>query len=578
MGRIETENKKILRQAMDVFIEVDETKDKPQNLNPSNVLTTYLNNSRVTDAGFCITLMDFANGGFYNDGLAQPIQTNALGTGLKYGYMSSELCRADGTFEHPPSVSFTATNEWDVVSITLVDSKSNTKHEQVYPLYSQGVYTLTFNSFTPNERLHIAKISLGRTWIFDNSNLISFNAILRGANETLDKGEFALEGSELDFTARVGIDGDAYVDLFGGMEEHSEIAWSCGYKEDMSQMRVFYLEGAEYDSVNKTIKIRACDGTIAFLDNEYEGGYITSTYANVREDLYDELKGMITAQGITPVETGTIPTGTGSTETNIFIDKANIREHIAKATLLYKSDDFEFQYRDAGNPEIIASGETALWSINEEDVSEFTTNIEKVVREYDAVLFTSTESAETEVASINEAVAGQTYIVSVSDPVASVTTEGATLLTPYSIKYVATYDGSVSIEGTYIVNSTVPADNPKAVIDTDKKGIAVDLGTLPKINYENGSLTETSMQELLESSNLTYTFKWRGNPHIKPLDRINMARISTNLLVPSELLLPSDSLVPIYGVSMLLLISSVSYEFSQGGLVSEITARKVGIV
>lgn len=568
---------------MDVLVTVEETPDTATSTSATNIMTDYTANAKVTDNGSIVRLMDLCGDGFLNDGSSRPIQASALSGNSKYGYIADELSKSDGTFDNPVVVTISAASNWDYLTLMLCDSQNNYLQKVVEnPTWSGGSTTVTINQFTPNERLHIAKVSLGKAWQFDKESLTSASLQLRGVNTNLEIGDWNLEGSECEFNAYVGADGDRYISIFSRMEKYSEIGFTCGYAEDMSDLRRFYLTEATYDSEDKTLKIKGCDATLAFLDGDYAGKYIPGTYADVRQNHYNAIKQIITDSGITPEESGTVPSGSGSTASNLFFENKSKRNIIAEAVALYRDpDDYCITYRDGGIPELIAGDVETTWTIDEEDVAEFTTEIEMNVKEYDAILLTySVSDVVEELASQTDCVSGQEYILDVEPfySISSVTSDNggtgtASAITPYRIKLVCTHSGNLTVNGKKIIESTTSSDNPKQIVDNTQRGITVDLDELMKFNAGT-SITAAAITNLLQASNLKYKFKWRGNYHIRPYDLVHMKRVSSGNRFPNNDLLPNDLIYPQGGEEMIMRITSVSYDFTGGGLVSEIEARR----
>ena len=213
--KISEANKLTLRPVMDVIVSVDETPDKASGVTSTNIMTTYASNARVIEAGTVVTLMDLCNGGFVNNGNAQPITTETLPDKTKYGYIASSLCDANGEFANPPVVTISADADWDFLTIMLYDSKGEYYQRVIsYPIWSGGSTSVTLDTFTPNERMHIAKVSLGKSWQFDNDSLLEMKVNLRGVNQNVEEGSTELEGSEIELKAYVGADGDKWIDIF----------------------------------------------------------------------------------------------------------------------------------------------------------------------------------------------------------------------------------------------------------------------------------------------------------------------------------------------------------------------------
>ena len=583
--KITEANRLPLRPAMDVIVSVEETPDKATSATATNIMTDYEGNANVIDAGAVVTLMDLCNGGFINNGQARPIQTAPLPSGNKYGFIASEVCGADGTFTNVPVVTVTADEEWDYLSFLLYDSKGNYMQKVVgYPIWSSGTTTVPIETFTPNERLHIAKVSLGKAWQFDNSSLVKMSVQLRGPVQNIEEGSNELEGSEISLTAYVGADGDRYIDIFSRMQKYAGISFAAGYMDDMCDMRKFYLTECEYNSKDKTLTIKGCDATTAFLTKDYPGKYVASTKANVRQHYFDTIKDMIIDCGVIPTESGSVPEGTGSASADLFFGNESRRQIISRACGMYTDpDEFAITYRDGGAPELIAGMVDKTWHIDEEDVADFTTEIEMNVRSYECNIFTySVSNTVEELTRQTDATAGASYILDTSEPYHSIvnvtSTNGgagtATFITPYTLRLDCTASGDLSVNGYFINKKTATADHPRTVIDNTQRGITVELEDRIKI-VSDTDVTVNALQNMLAASNLKYKFKWRGNPHMKTSDLIQMKRVSTGNRFPEEYLYPSEDIYPKGGADVLMRITSISLEFEEGGgLVSEIEARR----
>ena len=583
--KIEDANKLELRPALDVIVSVDETPDRPTGTSATNIMTEYESQANVIKTASVVTLMDLCNGGFLNNGQAQPITTDPLPDGAKYGYIASELCGADGTFTNVPTVTVSADSEWDCITLMLCDSKGEyTPLTVIDPIWSGSSTTIPIGTFTPNERLRIVKASLGKAWQFENHDIIDMTVNLRGVTQNIEDGTNELEGSEIEFTAYVGADGDKWIDIFSRMQKYAAISFTCGYTEDMSDIRNFYLSEVEYNSNDKTLTVKGYDATIAFIDKEFPGKYVSGTYATVRQNYYNTIKQMITDCGITPKESGTVPTGTGSSAANLFFKRESRRELISQACSLYTDpEEFAITYRDGGIPELIAGVVTDEWVIDEDETAEFETEIEMNVNTVEADLFTySVSNVVEEIASQTDAVAGESYIIEASDPFYSITgvtsdnggAGTATAITPYVLKLNCTTSGNLVVNGYKIIEKTTAADNPRTITDPYQRGITANLGERIKV-VSNDAVTVDALTKYLDISNLKYTFTWRGNPHMKTQDIIRMKRFSTGTRLPDSYLYPANNLVPKGGAEITMRITAITLEFSEGGgMISEVEARR----
>jgi len=582
MATIATENLKPIRQALDIIVSADETSEAPSSVTGSNFISGYSANERVTTNGTIIKLMDFCNGGFKMDGNAQPITSTALPSGQKYGLIASYLANSNGLYAsgQKPTVTINSSEQWDYLTLILCDSKGNFTSETYSNVqWTSGHTTITIDGFTPNERLHVSKVSLGKTWLFDNESLLNLTCVLRGVNTNLEDGTFSLEGSEIEFEAYIGTDGDSYIDVFSRMEKNSPISFTCGYQDDMSAVRSFYMNEATYDSEKHTLKISGYDATPNLLEGQTGGKYLTGNYGQTLYAYCNYLKDILDDAGIEYNEPMSIPSVTDSTQCNIFIDAKSKREILAEAVCLNQDDSrLAITYRDAGNPELIFGNVTTSWDIDEEDTESFKTEIERNVKTYTADLYEYSVSSENEeIATQNDAVSGSIYFIDSTEPIYSVSTSGASLITPYRIKLTAQSSGDISVMGKKIIKSIKSSNLPYTDTDNNQKGISVklqDMNLFPN-DDTRGSLTKDCIHDLLSGRCEKYSFTWRGNPHMKPFDIVNMHRLSTGNVLPSNSLFPSNTLYPLEGTDMTMLVTSVSLEFENGGMKSEVKGRRL---
>ena len=102
MTTIAAENRKTLRQAVNVLCGLREITDEPTSIIPQHCENDYEGLANIEPTLLTATLMDLGGNGFQNDGKAIPMQTNT--DSYRYGYISAEAAKSDGTFDNRPGV------------------------------------------------------------------------------------------------------------------------------------------------------------------------------------------------------------------------------------------------------------------------------------------------------------------------------------------------------------------------------------------------------------------------------------------------------------------------------------------
>lgn len=561
MATIQEQNTKTLREALTVYCGIDETKDKPTATYATNDMTVYRVNAKVEDVLPRVILMDFAGGGFYNDGNAKPITTEELYdnyTGQytgKYGFISSSLA-LPGNFAPNMEVRIDAEKEYDTITIILSDSKGNNKSFTVdNPTWSNGRATVNVRNLTSwpaGERLHVMRVVLGKSWSFDNSKLISCTLNLRGVETQVEDPELQL--SEIEIKA---YENEDLTDVIGRMTAGAPIWYQAGYPSDMSELRYFYLN-QPLDYKDNVLTIRGYDASYQ-LEGQYEGLYITSNLGTVRYDYVGILDDIIVDAGIEYGYDEAPEYREGMADNGgLFIPNESKRKIIANACNVYRLDDFCITYVDAGRPMFYSRPITTTWDIYANQVANFKAEIELDVTTIKAVLKSAKYNTAYEDIQQIDVVSGQSYFINTGDPYYSFTTTSGTItqLSPFTAKLTATTTTTATVRGQKINISTITANDPYTTTN-NKTGITVDLEDNPLMVSYWGQDTRNGIDKMLDRSNIRYSFTYRGNPHIQPRDNIifHYANNTTEQMT----------------------VESLTLEHQNGGFVSDIVARK-GVV
>lgn len=354
---IQEANGLTLRPALDILCGLDESTETPTGISATNILSAYSGNAKITTETPVITLMDLAGNGFLNNGNAKPVTSGAVGG--KYGYISSDIADSSGAFTNDMTVTFSASKQWDYYSFEAIDQDGEEYRIDVEnPTWSGSsspyTTTYTFTSGIPNERLRVFGIKLGKSWRFTRDTLISATLSLRAVSTAVDSTE--LQMSEIEIKAYEPND---YTNVIGRVTKGAPIWVRIGYfdDDDATDLMKFYLSDT-IDWESNIITIKGADATL-FLEDNYAGLYQASTYADIRSDYFDVIKGILTDAGISYSQKGTPITGTGSTAVNLFLPNHSKRTTIATAVNLYRdSTTFAVGYVDAGIPTLSALGST----------------------------------------------------------------------------------------------------------------------------------------------------------------------------------------------------------------------------
>lgn len=602
---IQSENLKTLRPAMDVMCGIDSSKYKitkvghyPTETIPTNwygdsdgTFNDYMSGYHIDK--FCkkVPLMDFAGGGFYNDGNAIPIakNTNTLRKGYHYGIPAETV--DVGTMMVAIKID-KKTEASNPMTIFVYDSKG-----KVYRYYrtiadpqdymNWRIYKSNCEDFPADERMYIGYISFGYAWIFQKDKILECNVNLRGVETKLDHPE--LQMSEIEVQAHASILYTSFIKV----PEGARLFYSAGYPDDMSHVRTFYLNDKIRQDSHGIISYTGYDAT-KFLSDEYYGetgraarNSIVFYYIDfVLQAADNAIRSGIKDEDYDIEYTNTIGHATESATHYFYIPEGTARERMAEIVNLLRTPNGAYlnsacyvDYVDAGYPVFRAEQTEINGSIYETlDINLGTPNLiitndqianrEKeaerpfgklIVNGYQMLIGTDEEvdkrgtvkdtyfflesdkpalvwSPSPEITSGTTNVSYQKLgAKKVMAEVWVANTAQKTLITPL-IEHSA-YQSPYEAVGTGDDTITFP-DIYASMLSQQSAG-----GTL----YT--SVLKACIPHIAERSNELYTFTYRGNPKTQPRDVIT---------VDGELMT----------------VESLSLEHTDGGLISNITARK----
>lgn len=533
MATIAEENKKILRQALDVIVGTDI---------PFEEVTTVTASDNYTGGSGIIngnpqkpTLMDLSGDGFQNDGLAIPLDDNTD------GYISK--------IETPLNLTITlssATSD-DLIIIGYLDGSLHKWR------FSGSGATRSVTIPANVKRIIITRIVCGEAFWFDNNTLVSCNLQLRAVETKVDNPELQMSEIEIE-----GYEPDDITDKIGYIGTGFPIYYTAGYPGDMSPLRKFYL-GEPIEIDDKLVKIKGYDATM-FLDEDFEGAYVTGGINGYAE----WFSVLLTNSGVIHEYTNDNSSIGQTTGGRFLPNNQTKRKVISDMVNLFRYGPFEdigtegyqvyVNYVDAGIPKLKVGKSSKITTI--ENTTKPKASVEPVIKtiEFNNYVIDINSSATIETVTVTGIKFGET-----SEPYYSFSTSSGTItnLSPY--KYKVTANGSATISGRKF-DFMPPYPEPQTFlpfeVSNDTNGITV---TLEDFYGEIGEVRSTFLYSiclgLLERSNILYEFTFRGDPKLQPRDYIRVDTDGSGTLTEMT-------------------IDTIEIKHEGGGTTSTITARK----
>ena len=396
MSLIDVENAKQIRDPMDVLIKMEV---------PEDVDVTYSNYSTNMKIGDAILderswpmrkLADLQGDGFDLDGMSmlyEPMiasETNGkLGIRGDVGQTVSITVTGDSTIQGL-SITATGTNAVKFNGHTAALSDG----QVIIPVGASSI-TIEMDASKSDERVEVSLVVPGTSIRATNSTIVSCLVSLRS--------DLSLEGQTLpESELNVEIYNDVDIsDVVATIPDESLITYSCGYVNDMTPDRNFYISGRITWAENK-ISIHAVDA-IHKLDTET--GPMRSRWS--MRDLAGWVcvlmeKAGIDISPIVPLYADiSVDDITDYTSSCILFPRGTIRDIIASLNHLMKLDNLPSQafdpladgsetgracwptYVDGGWPSFTMRKPTAKWDIYEEDCGENKKSVETQINRID---------------------------------------------------------------------------------------------------------------------------------------------------------------------------------------------------
>ena len=566
MTTIVEENRKALRRAVRVECGLQESKTGPTSVDPVNAEADLTGLANIDSGLFAATLMDLAGSGFLNDGGAIPMQTDT--DSGRYGYISEETAKADGTFDNPVGVTVQADQNWDRITLQVRGQYGQTKLIQVTPTWAGGQATVYVDNWTPGERVYIIGVFLGLAWVWNNENLLSVTADLHSVGTELG-GE--LEVSSIEIQAYETTD---YTDVIGRIQRGAPIYYTAGYDGNQSLPRKFYLsEPISWD--NNVLNIKGQDASY-LLDGvevpafaNFYAGEVSARYA-IRPRIESAL------ETITYDTVGSFPDirikPTGDDGFDVRYDRKPARAVVSEHVDLFRNaDHLRITYVDAGRPTIYYGANGTRWTIYADEISEFNAIAELRKNELRITLPDYYEFYNTSIEQV-DATIGKNYFVDLDPPVPTSnvwitpTPTSSEQINCERFKFKAAATRQYTVYGYQALENIEPGNDPYVASISGSGEVFTFQFVYPNyVTTDNYQLTKMAVADLLSRSNVKYEFTYRGNPEIQPRDILNV-EIAT---------WENGSMTKRWET---MTVDTVTLEHSEGGgFASKITARK-GVV
>ena len=586
MTTIIEENRKHLREAVTVLCGFRETTEEPTSSTPANDVQIYEGLANMSMGLIPATIMDLAGSGFLNDGKTVAMRTDS--DSYRYGYISAETAKSDGSFDNPLSVTITAAKKWPVVTVELLGQYGETKRERIEPVWNGPQATIAIYNWTPGERVYMTAIYLGNAWIWNNEDLLGVTADLHSVNTELG-GE--LEVSSIEIRAFEPTD---YTDIICKIPKGAPIWYAAGYVGDMSDLRTFYLsEDVTWN--DKTLTVRGQDATM-LLENVEIPTDVTN-WANdysVGLSIVPRVKRAL--QSIDYDLIGSDPAIDLAGPEVVMYESKAARSVVSELTGIFRDENaLRMTYVDAGIPTLWLGSNGHKWTIYADEISELNIIAEHNKNELQIVLPDYYLQLNANIQEIT-ATANRVYFIDFDPPVNNIaitpTPTYISEITPNRYKFKAAATTDYTVSGYEVLGEYLTEDNPFTVKSIEKgEAYKFDFELPQFMTTGNQSLTKLAIADLLNRSNILYEFTYRGNTHIQPRDEIEVevvtwedVKVYSSGLYPANDLYPGSSLYPsgTYRIVrrmvrewVTMTVDTLTLEHSEGGgLSSRIRARR----
>lgn len=400
MSAIDVQNAKQIRDPMDVLITMELQDDATRPTYSDYSSTAKVADGALNDSGWPMRVIaDLQGDGFALDGsvVLYDATTTASAANGKIGIR--------GNIGQAVNFSVSANAMISALSIYVTNAETVTYNGQttavaggmaVVPINARSA-SLTIPAAEDDARVEVSLAAPRVVFVINNENLIKCTVSLRSdtsiLSPTLPESEISIEAYN-----------DADISEVAMIPEGVPITYRAGYGDDLSETRLFYLQGevgwkdnvVTISGVDATYKMdKDTPATIAFNASDKNSFYFTGVSASRLIGVYNAFYAMAEDCGIdfsnvdgAPPLDNPAPKNLDRNRHDAIIGGKSWREVVAELNNLFHIEfpesflsgyDFWLTYVDAGIPTLRWKRPTAKWDIYEEDCGDMQTTPEKKI-------------------------------------------------------------------------------------------------------------------------------------------------------------------------------------------------------
>lgn len=371
MPTIASENLKSIRQAMDVFVHVQQNENVTLTITQSSAKIADVTSLQTADIDLR-NLTDLQGAGFPLNGSCVPYDSSESATvpSGKVGIRSSIGTNMTVNVSASSTINALTLRVFGEGTITANGVTYDVREFVVIPVNASSISLLV--SPAAGNRISIEDISPGIVLDFNNDNLISCSLDLESDLSLVD-ASWPISSIEVQ-----GYYPDDISEAVGNMTDGTPIIYYAGYPGDYSTPRFFYVSESVTQKDN-IITIKGEDASARF-DNYTQAETLWQTNRqNVRREWYRKMASLVKDAGINLVSQEDEPplVDTNTNKYTVMMKEGSFRDYIQFMMNTTNKNGFFPRFIDAGIPTLRWSEPTAIWTINKSDIGDFERRIER---------------------------------------------------------------------------------------------------------------------------------------------------------------------------------------------------------
>lgn len=466
MPTIASENRKNYRQALEVYVHIQQLQNTTLTFNSTGAKIQDLTSVQTTEYDLR-ALTDLSGNGFPLDGsciLYDSTESASVDTG-KVGIRSSVGTVMRVTVSAPVVINALTLRVFGSGTITANGTEYEIREYVVIPVNSTSV-TMTVTPDAGN-RVSIEDIQAGITLDFDNNNLVSCNLDLESDLALVDSS-WRVSSIEVQ-----GFYPDDISEAVSNMGDGVPIIYYAGYPGDYSKPRYFYISEAVTQKEG-LITIKGEDASEKLdLYTQPEALWQTNRQ-NAKQMFYRKLCAFVKDAGINVVSKEAEPplVDTDKTKYTVVLKEASFREYVQYLMDITNKNGFYPRFVDAGIPTLRWSTPAPKWDIYKDDIGDYERVTERNINKIYG----------------DEKEKPLHDILTVATKKSTIDARNVTKGKKYSIDYGDNYYYNVTFSNALLINSTLHSMKVKAIATTKTVKVTVLSGWVKKTKkYKKGT-------------------------------------------------------------------------------------------